>query len=399
MKLVSLLLILVLIPGCAALRVSGAGPSVDGLGVRYGVDAAGLAGTVADELASRYAPAHTEFSLAKAPGAFGDNLEQELRRKGFAVGEFGTVRVSYAVDELLGDVRSAAYARIQLSEGPDGRDGQAFSLVRRLGMSAPAAPVNTPATTLSVTPLLEEGFTLQEKGPSLDPEAPTLPLSPALAPQNLILLPHGVLAVLPARWKYTIPDVPKRAVRVEKVDHLPWRESIQQMAAAAGCTASFDDVARRVTIRGQINPLEASSVAMTPPMATTAPAAGQDGMRSHPALPMVPAADETTKNSAPAPVVSGALASLTALPASPAAVESWELNPGSLEDQLLAWARQANWNLIWKAEHDIRLQAHAVLQGNFTDAVGKVFQGLAAQGNALRVTFYTVNNVVEVKED
>lgn len=421
MKLVSMLLILTLLPGCALLRVPETGQSVDGLGTRYGGDAAGLARTAADELASRYAPAHTEFSLSKAPGVFGDNLEHELRRKGFAVGDDvpGTVRVSYAVDELRGDVRPVAYARIQISDGRDGQDGHAFSLVRHLGMPVPAAPVDVTAATLSVSKLPEESLTPKGKDSESALETPALPLSPSPKPQNLIPLSRGVLTVLPARWKYTIPDVPKRSVQVEKAAHLPWRESIQRMAEDAGCTASFDEAARRVTIRAGAD--QSSAVAMTPPVSVPSVATGSADSQH----PLEPAAPPVTSSLPPedtkraAPVVSAALASLPVSPAqssvtppaetpaasslstyvSPPVAAVWELKPGSLASQLETWSIRAGFQLIWKAPHDLEMEAHSVFRGEFQDAVSRLFQGLHKSGNALRVTIYTANNVIEVAED
>ena len=69
--------------GCV-MHKSGPG-SFDGLSETYAADAQAFAAQTAEELSRRHAPAHTSVALDRAPGVFGDVLEQKLRADGFAL--------------------------------------------------------------------------------------------------------------------------------------------------------------------------------------------------------------------------------------------------------------------------------------------------------------------------
>lgn len=74
----------------------------------------------------------------------------------------------------------------------------------------------------------------------------------------------------------------------------------------------------------------------------------------------------------------------------------WNIEPGGLRAQLNAWASRAGYQLVWKAGHDYDMESHAAFQGEFPEAVKKLFSGLQRAGYALRVTLYKGNNVMEV---
>ena len=83
--------------GCLAGQTSG---SLDTLSAEHAGDARALAELAATELTERHAPAHTALRLDRAPGAFGETLEAELRRAGFALVPDGGLGISYKLDVL-----------------------------------------------------------------------------------------------------------------------------------------------------------------------------------------------------------------------------------------------------------------------------------------------------------
>ena len=74
----------------------------------------------------------------------------------------------------------------------------------------------------------------------------------------------------------------------------------------------------------------------------------------------------------------------------------WVLKQGSLMNQLDEWAKGENWQLIWKSDYDLELNASATCTGNFIDAGSKVFNSLQKKNNGLRVNLYKQNKVIEV---
>lgn len=367
-----------------------------------------LASAVSERISIRYPQALVYVEDPQGNGMFGDALRYALGRGNALALRKETAHVSlvYALGELA---PGTGYLNIRFS------DGTAMAQSFALEHGEPALPL----TAARLEP--EKSLTPKGKDSESALETSALPLSPSPKPQNLIPLSRGVLTVLPARWKYTIPDVPKRSVQVEKVDHLPWRESIQRMAEDAGCSANFDEAARRVTIRARAD--QSSAVAMTPPVSFPSVATGSADSQ-HPLESAVPPvtdslSSEEAESVQAAPVVSAALASLPVSPAqssagppaetpaasslstyvSPPVAAVWELKPGSLASQLETWSIRAGFQLIWKAPHDLEMEAHSVFRGEFQDVVSRLFQGLHKSGNALRVTIYTANNVIEVAED
>jgi hypothetical protein len=79
--------------------------------------------------------------------------------------------------------------------------------------------------------------------------------------------------------------------------------------------------------------------------------------------------------------------------------KTWGIKKGSLKKQLKHWAQSAGYQLVWKAKHDFQMQADARFKDTFTGAVKRLVTRMNRTGNALRVTIYQQNSVLEVRED
>lgn len=92
-------------------------------------------------------------------------------------------------------------------------------------------------------------------------------------------------------------------------------------------------------------------------------------------------------------------ASLTAMPASPA-VQAWAITPadGTLRTALQSWAEKAGWQLHWEASVDVPITVSATFNGDFREAVKRLFSALSASDVALNALLYTGNNVLRVTE-
>lgn len=405
--------------------------SFDALSQSCPTDAALFAVDAAQELSRRYPPAQTTLHL-EATDAFGRLFERHLREQGFAVttAALGGLDVTYTVDRLIGTSLPSAYLRVSLS------DGTAFSLVRKVGVHTfVPTPLQAPAKGAA---LAERPLSAPE---TLSPPAslPTPPVSPrsSVVPQPIqqasgqILLPKAVLTVLPYNWRYTIPVVEKRSQRVSSPKNIPWRDAVAAMAHEAGCQATFDEQARRVTIQ----PLPQSTSASIP-VATVA-AAPAVSAALHPASLPEPSPDpvqevqtvsamssppvaqtvsisvpEQKEQKAEASPVKKALeeSAITPPPATEVEEEPLETNPqvplevwtvetGSLHDQLEAWTKRAGYQLVWKAAMDLEMESRATFQGTFVEVIRQLFQGLAHSGHALTVTLHQGNHVMEVNGD
>lgn len=369
MKAAYLLMTAVLASGCA-LRAST--DSTDGFGTRYQGDVRYLADAAADALEQQYPPAHTSVLLLRVPGQFGDYLESSLRRRGYAVTldpeTRATASVRYAADILSDERRPTGYASIQTS------DGQSFSFVRRLHeYELP------PVTYDEVSREQAEPLSPPEPEKRLTPEKKEAVPSPAPSGPQVILR-EGVLASLPRGWKYTIPNADKRTVSVPLAASGDWRERISTMAEAADCRASFDETARRVSLFD----VETEPVQTVVKAGTENNAVSTALREIHPEKPETPAAEQTAASDEPL--------------FSPVPEESWELLPGSLYEQLREWSDRAGYQLIWKPDDDLRMEASVNFSGDFEAAIQSLFQGLHNAGNPYRVTLYS-NNVLEVAED
>ena len=368
MKIVCLLMTAVLASGCA-LRAS-TDASWDGFGNQYQGDVRYLADAAAEALEQRYPPAHTSVLLLRVPGQFGEHLESSLRRRGYAVTQNpesrATARIRYAADILpntLSDEwrQPAGYASIQTD------DGQNFSFVRRLHDDE-----LPPATYADVSPALAEPLSpLAEREEKVTPKEESPAPAPVVPSGPQIVLRKGVLANLPRGWKYTIPNAGKRTVIVPVPYEGNWRERISSMAEAANCQASFDEDAHRVSL------LDTGPVPAPEPVQTAAKTGAGNSVVSAALHEIYPEADE---------------------PFSPAPEGTWELVPGSLYEQLREWTDRAGYQLIWKPDEDLRMEASVNFSGDFETAIQSLFHGLHKAGNPYRVTLYS-NHVLEVTED
>lgn len=447
----------VLLSGCALTSTFnhvGGMTAFDGISQNYPVDAQNMAANTALELARRYPPGRTALSLVSVSGAFGETLESSLRGQGFALlppDSPSGLRVGYVLDAVRGEAMPTGYARIRTSDG-----GQ-FGFVQTLNPSAlPSALPITPSSVVSETMLPAASVSsvtpLTSPSPVQNTSQPAVSASRATGNQN-VLLPKAVLTALPYDWRYQIPDAEKRALRVSWPKNMPWREAIRGMANEAGCTAQFDESARRVTLTADTRPVLATSTAsaivpvapisalhpaslpepsLPEPAVSTAitqkpevkvePKIIQDALgvsASSPVLPIKSLPISSTAASSPLPVIpASSLASTSHLP--PAKTEesdgsdslllqtskasaslsekTWMLMPGSLQNQLDSWAERAGYQLVWKSSSDLDMEAHASFKGTFVGVIQQLFTGLHKSGHPLRVTLYQNNNVIEVSE-
>ncbi len=134
MKRLSFLLAPLLVCGCVLHKSHDA--SFDGLSDDYGGDATVFASRVVDELGLRYAPARTNVSLNRAPGVFGDALEQELRKRGFGLSPDSGLGLVYHIDIVDDSQPVMGYVQVKTS------DGRIFSFSREIFKgTAPKDPV------------------------------------------------------------------------------------------------------------------------------------------------------------------------------------------------------------------------------------------------------------------
>ncbi|MCR5169921.1 MAG: toxin co-regulated pilus biosynthesis Q family protein [Desulfovibrio sp.] len=75
------------------------------------------------------------------------------------------------------------------------------------------------------------------------------------------------------------------------------------------------------------------------------------------------------------------------------------LKPGSCSAQLAHYLGELGWQLAWRLSRDIWIAAHATYPGAPADALKRLFKDLARAGQPCRVTVYTANHVIEVRED
>lgn len=77
----------------------------------------------------------------------------------------------------------------------------------------------------------------------------------------------------------------------------------------------------------------------------------------------------------------------------------WKLqNKHSLREILARWSEQANWQLVWDAHNDYRIEAHSSYVGDYRDAVAQLLEDLAQSGLPLGAEFYTGNRVLRVRQ-
>lgn len=370
MKILVLPLLVSLVCSGCALRKASPVESYDALsGLAHADQVKNLAAAVSERLVARYPQSLIYVEDTQGNGMFGDALRYALGRNNVLAmrKDMANLSVIYVLGELS---PGTGYLNLRFSDGT--AMAQSFALQPLPGVT----PVS-PAVPAVYKPVMNGPLPEEQAAESLPVSAvpsflPSYPREespqpiPAIGHQNRPLR-EAVLRNLPYGWKYTIPDASRRKIRVSWPEDAFWRTSIGMAAEQAGCRADFDEEARRVRI-----------VTVADMSATqTAPSA-----------------------EAPAAPVSAVLNELAdRKPFSPPIGTEWELAPGSLEAQLRDWCAKADWQLLWKADHDIRLQAHSIMRGDFEKAVTEVFQALHTQGNSLRATLYKTNSVLEIKDN
>lgn len=78
--------------------------------------------------------------------------------------------------------------------------------------------------------------------------------------------------------------------------------------------------------------------------------------------------------------------------------KEWRIRPGSLKSQMSSWAGKGGYQLVWKSPNDFNMHTDAVFTDTFTGAVKRLFGSMQGAGNALKVTIYRTNKVLEVSE-
>lgn len=399
--------------GCVA-RKSGTG-SFDALSAGYGTDARTLAVQTAEELSRRHAPAHTSVALDRAPGIFGDVLEQKLRADGFALASsgLGGLGVSYRLDTLETDgAPMLGYVQVACS------DGQIFSFTREIfkGTEPPLADPLPEEHPLETRPLPERA---PMPADALAGASQAAPVNPASAP--------GV-KVYPVRRTATATVVARRN-NVSVTDFCRWNQigpnamltkgspvylseppaGIIPVVAAAPEPA---DVAEEQPASHPPTPQPMPEPVSLPGRTQTSPALTLEKPKPTAPVPYMPVAVSMPAASAPAgtpvtesPVAASApfTSSSGAMPPVAAtaieAVPVWGIHKGEmLRGQMEGWAAVAGYSLIWNAQNDYEMRSSATFSGVFIDAVKNFFAALQANGLALRVTIYQGNKVMEVSE-
>ncbi len=372
------LLCLLLAAGCVAHR--SASGSFDGLSAAYSGDARILAERTVEELSRRHAPAHTAVALDRAPGVFGDVLEQKLRADGFALASSG-LGVSYKLDVLDADgAPTLGFVQVACS------DGQMFSITREVFKGTePPPPASEPEERPLESRFLPESAPLPMQAPAASGSG--TPQAFGVIPPNTvhtkgrasrIAKRNGVPVADFCRWNGVSPDETLYA------GHRVW---LHEPPVAAAAPVTPPPAARPV----------AAAAAMTSPRApaaapiASAPAAVPVSSAVTPVAAKVPAPAPEPAASSPEPVAP--------IAETPVEQPVWELQKGTmLRGQVEGWAAVAGYSLIWNAQNDYELRSSATFSGEFVDAVRSFFAALQANGLALRVTIYQGNRVMEVSE-
>ena len=404
-----LILCLLCASGCV-MHKSGPG-SFDGLSETYAADAQAFAAQTAEELSRRHAPAHTSVALDRAPGVFGDVLEQKLRADGFALGSSG-LGVSYRLDTLETDgTPMRGYVQVACS------DGQMFSFTREVfkGTEPPLADPLPEEHPLESRPLPERAPMVtapdQASAAAMPAATPGVKVYPVrrTAAAAVVARRSGVPVKDFCRWNQVAPtttlakgspvylsEPPAGIIPVASSVPSPADVPEGQPAPQAVTPAPMPDPVS-LPSRAQTSPALAlgkpkpsEPVAYAPVAVNmpTAPSPETSAPVTEP--PVAPApSTPTVSNEAPTPVAATAIE----------AVPVWEIHKGEMLRGLMeGWAAIAGYSLIWNAQNDYEMRSSATFSGVFVDAVKNFFAALQANGLALRVTIYQGNKVMEVSE-
>ena len=394
--------------GCV-MHKSGPG-SFDGLSETYAADAQAFATQTAEELSRRHAPAHTSVALDRAPGVFGDVLEQKLRADGFALGSSG-LGVSYRLDTLETDgTPMRGYVQVACS------DGQIFSFTREV-FKGTEPPFSTPVP--EEHPL--ETRPLPERAPmATAPDQASAAAMPAATPS---------VKVYPVRRTATAAVVARRS-GVPVKDFCRWNQVAPTTTLAKGSPVYLSEppagtipVASTVPAPADVpegqpaplavtpapmpEPVSLPSRAQTSPTLTLGKPKPSEPVAYAPVAVNMPTAPPETVTPVAEPAVAPApsappVSSAPPTPVAATAIEAvpvWEIHKGEMLRALMeGWAAIAGYSLIWNAQNDYEMRSSANFSGVFVDAVKNFFAALQANGLALRVTIYQGNKVMEVSE-
>lgn len=394
--------------GCV-MHKSGPG-SFDGLSETYAADAQAFAAQTAEELSRRHAPAHTSVALDRAPGVFGDVLEQKLRADGFALGSSG-LGVSYRLDTLETDgTPMRGYVQVACS------DGQIFSFTREV-FKGTEPPFSTPVP--EEHPL--ESRPLPERAPmATAPDQASAAAMPAATPS---------VKVYPVRRTATAAVVAKRS-GVPVKDFCRWNQVAPTTTLAKGSPVYLSEppagtipvastvpapadvsegqpAPQAVTPAPMPDPVSLPSRAQTSPTLTLGKPKPSEPVAYAPVAVNMPTAPPETVTPVAEPAVAPApsappVSSAPPTPVAATAIEAvpvWEIHKGEMLRALMeGWAAIAGYSLIWNAQNDYEMRSSANFSGVFVDAVKNFFAALQANGLALRVTIYQGNKVMEVSE-
>lgn len=404
-KYILLLLCLAIASGSGCLHQRSASGSFDGLSSDYGNDARILAEQAAEELSRRHAPAHTAIALHRAPGTFGETLEQRLREDGFALNPSG-LEVSYSLDVMDGNGTPAlGYAQIRCS------DGELFSMTREVvkGLDAPVEdkqPVSSrplpgyPSADTQALPSKEPAVKTPDPAPvaAQAPQVKTYPVrktgtAAVIARRNRVPVKDfcrwncvGANATLMKGYQVYLSEPPAGTIPVAAPVPVP--EHIEPVSAptpvpAPAVLPTKAQMSPSLTLE---KPQPGKPVPYTP-ISATPPVPG-----SNPPAPEKPAEVPAATPAVVMPAVSTTLVTPVEMPV-------WEIHKREmLRSTMEGWAAVAGYSLIWNAQHDYEMRSDATFRGEFLDAVKHFFAALQANGLALRVTIYQGNKVMEVSE-
>lgn len=399
-KSTSAILIFCLLCASGCVMHKSGSSSFDGLSTNYAADAQAFATQTAEELSRRHAPAHTSVALDRAPGVFGDVLEQKLRADGFALGSSGPgLGVSYRLDTLETDgTPMRGYVQVACS------DGQMFSFTREVfkGTEPPLADPLPEEHPLESRPL-------PERAPMATvPDQASAAAMPAATPS---------VKVYPVRRTATAAVVARRS-GVPVKDFCRWNQVAPTTTLAKGSPVYLSEppadvlegqpAPQAVTPAPMPDPVSLPSRAQTSPTLTLGKPKPSEPVAYAPVavnMPTAPSPETVTPVAEPpvVPAPSAPTVSSEALaPVAATAIEAvpvWEIHKGEMLRGLMeGWAAIAGYSLIWNAQNDYEMRSSATFSGVFVDAVKNFFAALQANGLALRVTIYQGNKVMEVSE-
>lgn len=176
---------------------------------------------------------------------------------------------------------------------------------------------------------------------------------------------------------YQLPDPPRPAptqyAKQSAPAPAPTSAPTSTLAPASTSDSGIEVAALPTSIAISSSPaVAASPVASSPSNQTVLPpvAPAKDGSITKPVVSSPSSSTKTSNSSAPVkPLV------VTATPAPRPLPQVWAAEPGStLRDSVEAWAKRANWNVIWQADGlDYPIEAPLHFEGTFQEAIGQAF--------------------------